>query len=719
MDSGKLIPTNGGGELDRYSSPAQSAFRYPPLEPPEPSLADYWRILVKRKWTVITTLIVVFTLGTILTFRTRPMYEAVGRIAIFRENSDILNFKDIGSTSSEDWDYTVGLETQVKILQSDNLAMQVASNVLSQSRGNAGPQENSGAIVLGGPRPTDPAAQRALANEIKGNMKITTIPNTRMIEVHFLSPDPSLAAQVVNALATTFIEENFKTRYESIMQASDWLQRQLADLQMKVESSQEKLVAYQKQNEILGIDEKQNIITSKLDELNKELTVAESDRMQKEANYKLAQTGNPELGSAQNSGSLIDKLRSQESDLKTQLAQLQTQFGPSYPKVREVSSQLAQTEQAIQQENTKIASRMQRDYLTAVQRESLLRSALEQQKQEANKLNERAIQYNLLKRDVETNRQLYEGLLQKLKEAGVAAGLKSSNIRVVDRAEVPRSPAKPDVPRNLALALVLGLCGGVGLAYLLEALDNTVRTPEQVVQVSALPSLGIIPASLKLAARTGEQRQKLALAAAAGRGEGVELVSHSRPKSEIAEAYRALRTSILLSSLGAPPKVILVTSALPQEGKTTTSINSAIVLAQKGARVLLVDADLRRPGIHSKMGLKPRAGLSTLLAGSDTFENLVVPSPQLPNLFVLPAGPPPPHPAELLGSDLMKSYLVQWRERFDHRRRAAFRGCGFGDPGDPLRADHQGSAAPGPRHPDPGECKDHGRGSQCCRSPVP
>ncbi len=668
MDSGKLVPTKPG-ELDRPEIVGPASYSpYAPGCLTEPSLTDYWRILVKRKWTVATTLLVILTMGTLITLRTTPLYEAIGQIAVFRENTDILTFKDIGSTSSDDWDYTVALETQVKILQSDSLAQQVAHNVLAQSSDAAGTTDKNDSIVtLGGKVNVDPVAERKLANEIKTNIRVSAVPNTRMIEVRFLSPDPNSAANVVNTLASTFIEENFKTRYESIMRASDWLQRQLADLQTKVETSQEKLVKYQKENEILGIDEKQNIIAQKLDELNKELTQAQGDRIQKEAAFKQAQSGSYEISGGGQQYGMMDKLRSQEADLKSQLAQLTTQFGPSYPKVREVSNQLAQVQTSILQENSKIGSRLKRDYETAMQREKLLQAALDQQKQEANKLNERAIQYNLLKRDVETNRQLYEGLLQKLKEAGVAAGLKSGNIRIVDRAEVPRAPSKPDIPRNLALALILGLTGGVGLAYLLEAIDNTVRTPEQVAQVAALPSLGIIPLSMRLAPNSSNGRAKLALAVASGRSsEGIELVAHSRPKSEMAEAYRALRTSILLSSLGSPPKVILVTSALPQEGKTTTSINSAIVLAQKGARVLLVDADLRRPGIHQKMGLKPRAGLSTLLAGSDAFDDLVIPSPQLPNLFVLPAGPPPPHPAELLGSELMKSHLAEWRQRFDH-----------------------------------------------------
>ena len=457
------------------------------------------------------------------------------------------------------------------------------------------------------------------------------------------------------------------------MQASDWLSKQLVDLQIKVETSQEKLVKYQKEHEILGIDDKQNITTAKLDELNRELTAAESVRMEKESIYHLVEAGDAESAAAaatpegagkgsSASSALLERLREQQADLKIQVAQLSTQFGPSYPKLAQLNSQLQEVETQMQTETRKVAARLRGDYLAAAQREGMLRSALEKQKQEANKLNESAIEYSLLKRDVDANRTLSEGLLEKLKEAGVTAGLRSNNFRIVDVARVPTAPSGPSLPRNLGFALALGLSTGLGLAFLLEGMDNTVRTPEQAQTISALPSLGMIPlGSRRSKAIAGGQ--KLSLASSK---EAVELVTQSRPRSQMAESYRALRTSLLLTFVGGPPKVILITSALPEEGKTTTSVNSAIVLAQKGARVLLIDADLRRPSIHKTLGMGPRIGLSNVLTGNATLQQTIVPSTVLPDLFILPAGTPPPNPAELLASVKMKSVLDQLRAEYDH-----------------------------------------------------
>jgi capsular exopolysaccharide synthesis family protein len=550
------------------------------------------------------------------------------------------------------------------VLQSDTLALQVIHNLQLDRNprfGGSHPaakQDASKTVLTGG---VDDAQQQMMIDSFRSGLTITMIPNTRLIEIRYASPDPRLAANIVNALAQAYVENNRRSKYDSTTQASDWLKQQLADLQVKVETSEQNLADYQKEHGILGIDEKQNIITSKLDELNKQLTEAEGDRMQKQAAYNQMLSG---TGQHAANDALLEQLRQQEADVKNQLAQATVQFGPAYPKVVELNSKLQQIEASIQSETRRTVTRSQSEYQAASQHEAMLRAALEKQKQEANKLNESGIQYNILKKEADTNRQLYDDLLQKLKEAGIEAGLKATNVRLVDMARVPLSPTKPNIPRNLALGLLLGLIGGVTLAFIVEILDNTVRTPEEVQMVSALPSLGVVPLSAVSSGR--KKNQALLPGKTASSRAGVGIIAYSRPKSEIAEAYRALRTSILLSSLGSPPKVILVTSALPQEGKTTTSMNSAIVLAQKGGKVLLVDADLRRPGVHQMMGMSSRAGLSTVLTGSSPLEAVVQTSRQLKNLFILPAGPTPPQPAELLGSDQMRALMQRWREEYDH-----------------------------------------------------
>lgn len=657
-----------GTELSRSAL----ADAYPAPSSGQATVVDYWRILHKHKWTVVMSVVVLVSLAALVSFRATPRYDARARIAIHREATDVLGFQDMGSTGGEDWNYTVAIDTQVRVLQSDTLAQEVIRKLqLDKNPAFAGEMANPQDAGSSEPPMTQAERDETMLSFFRSSLGVTAIPNSRIVEIRFISPDPDLAAKVANTLAQSYIEHNFKTKFESTMQTSEWLSRQLADLQLKVETTQEKLVRYQQEHGIVGVDEKQNIITAKLDELNKELTSAEADRIQKEARFRLASSGEADLIARSDSNILLDKLRSQEADLRTQYSQVTTQFGANYPKVMELRNQITQVEGAIKDEIRKIAGRIENDYRAAMQREAMLRDALEKQKTVANKLNENAIQYNILKRDVETSRNLYEGLLQKLKEASVSAGLRSSNVRVVDAARVPIAPSEPNIPRNILLGLLMGLAGGVALAFVREFMDNTVRTPEQVEVIAALPSLGIIPMGLIAAAdANGRKGRRLSLTSGNGKENGqsgrVELISHAQPKSELAESYRALRTSILLSSLGSPPKVILVTSALPQEGKTTTSINSAVVLAQKGARVLLVDADMRRPSIHRALGLRSRAGLSNLLTGSDTVDHLIVASTQVPNLFVLPAGPPPPQPAELLGSSLMQKYLAEWRQQYDH-----------------------------------------------------
>ncbi|MFY9676038.1 MAG: polysaccharide biosynthesis tyrosine autokinase [Terriglobales bacterium] len=676
MALGPLIPRNGDALRElQPSEPAEllkpiGSALYNVLPAQESTLREYLRVLIKRKWLVTGVVVGIFVAVAIASLRQTPVYEAVGQIVVNKADSNLITFKD--SMPVVDYYDQSDLDTEVRILQSDLLALQVVRQLNLDKRPEFGghPEQKLPNLVAD-PMQGDSNRTSALLGAFRGNLRVALIPNTRIIEIHYNSTDPQLAANAVNTLAATYVEQNFKTKFESTMQASDWLSKQLVDLQMKVETSQEKLVRYQKEHEILGIDEKQNITTEKLDELNKEMTAAESDRMQKEAVYRQTQSSDPEVVAAAiiadavgggNGSSLLDKLREQQANLRIQVAELSTQLGPAYPKVAQLNNQLKEIDRQVQGEVNKAVDHLRGEYQAALQRETMLRGAFDRQKQEANKLNESAIEYSLLKRDVESNRTLYEGLLEKLKEAGVTAGLRSNNFRIINAARVPTAPSEPNIPRNLAFALVLGSISGIGLAFLLENMDNTVRTPEQAQAISALPSLGMIPLGSKTTNR-GPSGTRLALTSSK---EAVEMVTQVRPQSQMAESYRALRTSLLLSNLGAPPKVVLVTSARPQEGKTTTSINTAIVLAQKGTRVLLIDADLRRPSVHKTLGMGPRSGLSNVLTGSATIQQTVVASPVLPNLFVLPAGSPPPNPAELLASSNMRELLTELREQYDH-----------------------------------------------------
>lgn len=675
MSLGPIIQANGRLEREvRPAFPVTVNPRFTPYNNPHFSTQDsllrsYSHVLLKRKWAVLSCFALIVSAVLIATLRSTPIYDAVGSIAVNRMDPVTLNLKD---SENPGYDYSdpTDLDTEVRILHSDSLAWQVIKQLNLDNQMGAAPTPSS-SLGLTTDNQFDSEKTTQMIASFKSNLAVILEPNTRIIDIHYRSPDKYLAARAVNALASAYVEQNFKTRFESTEQTSEWLSKKLIDLQMKVETSQEKLVKYQKDHEILGIDEKQNITTSKLDELNKELTDAESARMEKESLYRLIQSGDTDsIAAAANiattasgsASSLLQKLQEEHVDLKIQIAKLGAQFGPAYPKTAELADQLKEVDAQTEGERRKVVERLRGDYLAALARENLLRTALDQQKQDANQLNESAIEYNFLKRDADTNRTLYENLLEKLKEAGVTAGLRSNNIRPVDLARVPTSPAEPNLFRNLSFASVLGLTTGILIAFVMEGLDNTVRTVEQAQAISMLPSLGIIPLGSG-GTRYASTGRKLVFA---GNKQSMEMITKSRPQSQMAEAYRALRTSLLLTSVGAPPKVILVTSALPEEGKTTTSINCAIVLAQKGSRVLLVDSDLRRPSIHKTLGIVPKTGLTNVLTGSATLQQAIVRSPLVPSLSVLPAGTPPPNPAELLASGKMGEVLDALREQYDH-----------------------------------------------------
>ena len=634
----------------------------------EPHLRDYLIILRKHQWLILSVLLAVVTIVTIASFKMQTVYVAAARVEIDRENSYILPFRDVMPQESY-LDMDNYIETRAKILQSETLAlMTIRSLELEKHPEFAAAPEKGRARASQIPGEADPREKPKVLDDFLDRLGVRRVRNSRLLEVQFEAHDPKLAAKVVNAHLANFVEHNFQTRYDSTVQASNWLATQLDELKITVEKSEDSVVAYERENQIWAIDEKQNITTQKLSDLNRELTLAQADRMRKQADYSLARSGKMDVIPAVRDSRVIQSLLEKRAQLNNQYAEALAQFGPKYPKVLRLEAQLKEQARSLQQEKLNIVGRIGSEYRAARKREALLSEALESQKTKTNLLAQKLVQYNILKREAETNKQLHEGLLQRIKEAGVSAGLRSSNIRVVDPALVPSKPARPRKALNILLASFVGLLGGVGLAFFREYLDNTVKTPDDVEYLTQLPSLAMVPALASVNGHSRKSRapqlpKSLSLEVKEPR---VELISHERPRSPISEAFRALRTSLLLSQAERPPQVILVTSALPLEGKTTAAANLAITLAQLGDRTLLVDADLRKPGIAKALNLAEgkRTGLSSYLAGASTLQEITVAHPDIANLAAIPTGPIPPNPAELLSSQRWRDAIASLRRDF-------------------------------------------------------
>jgi polysaccharide biosynthesis transport protein len=642
-----------------------SRLRLPPSEyrnSEPPALLHYLHILSRRPWTVLLVTVGTLALAAVASFMKTPLYEAVARISVGRQNSNVLGFKDAaGNVIADEEDENMELDAQVKILESDSLVLKDLKKI-----GLAHPSEPSGDIFAG-EVPIQELSERdaQLLHTFQSGLDVSRVGHTPIIQIKFLGPDPVVAAKFVNGLVSAYLDHNFRAKYEYTAHVSAFLSQQLEELKSKFEHSQEKLVDYEKRKGILGLDEKQNIVTEKLDELNRALAAAQAERIQKQALYERTVSTNPELVLEVGDNPNVQHLKEQQEDLKNQYAQATSDLGSAHPRVIQLRDQLAQVQTSLRDEIRKIADGGRNSYLIARARENLLRSALEEQKKEANRMLEDAIQYRILKHDVESNQQLYEGLLQRLKEASVSAGLNSSRVSVVDSASVPRSPAKPNIPLNLALGLLLGCFAGSTAVFVFDRFDNKIRTPDEVEALVALPGLTTI---IPVIPRIIEQSTAVDPAKHCESSEAnvAALIAYLRPNSNFAECYRALRTSLLLASPN-NARVIVVTSPLSKEGKSTTSVNLAVVLAQMHKRVLLIDADLRAPSIHKLLHLPRDRGLSTIL--NPGFKGGIadyVFNSQVPGVFVLPAGPTPDLPTELLGSDAMKGLVTLFRTNFDY-----------------------------------------------------
>ncbi|MFZ0084402.1 MAG: polysaccharide biosynthesis tyrosine autokinase, partial [Candidatus Acidiferrales bacterium] len=630
--------------------------------PREPHLLDYLIILRKHQWLIVTFLLTVVTVVTIASFKMKPEYEAAARVEVDKEAQNMQPFPDAnGYGEYEDSENYV--ETQTKILQSETLALMTIKSMDLGRYPEFGGSPNSMAWQHGEATMRKPAILGAFL----GRLSVKRVPNSRLIEVQFEAEDPQLAAQIVNTHLQNYVEENFRSKYDATTQASNWLSGELEELRIKVEKSEDARIAYERENQIWQIDEKQDITTQKLADLSKAVTDAQTDVAQKEALYRMAVSGNVDALPAARSNPVIANLLNRKSALEEEYAEALDQYGPNFPKVLRIAAQQKEVDNDLAAARKTMVEGVEEDFTTARSHVELLQEALDKQKTEANDLAEKLVQYHILQHDAESNKQLYDGLLQKLKEAGITAGLRSSNIRVVDPALAPTTPARPQKARNILLSFLVGLVGGVGLALFREYLDNTVKSPDDIEALTGLPSLAVVPSLPGLNATHG-RFSRLAREAApqSASGPRVELLSYIQPKSQISEAFRALRTSLLLSQADHPPQVILVTSALPREGKTTAAVNLAVTLAQLGDRTLLMDSDLRKPGIRRALNLTigKEVGLSSYLAGVSTLDEVTIPHPTINNLVALTTGPVPPSPADLLSSHRMREAIVELRHRF-------------------------------------------------------
>jgi succinoglycan biosynthesis transport protein ExoP len=644
-------------------------------------LLDYWRVLAKRRWVIMAVLLSVTALTAIGTWGATPIYRATTRIQIDPDLMNVLPFKDAMGTGTYYAESQEYLQTQIKVLASSTLADRVIRALHLESNPAFLPEVSPGMRrgipgwirSLFSSTEDEAAGQEPLKRRYSKYTKafvrsltVTPIRSSRLVEVSFDSRDPKLSAMVVNTLADEYIELNFQTKFDATQKASSFLERQSTDLKARLEKSEEGLVRFSQQHNIYAIGEKENVILQKLADLNTVLTAAQADRIQKESSWRVVQAAGPGVFPDILRSPLIKDLETNAANLRVARAKLSASFKPGWPELDQVTGQLAEAESQLAAERQKAIHNVETEYRTAVTREQLLTHALEAQKQVASDLNQSSIQYNILKRQVDTDNQLYDGLLQRMKEAEVSAGLKSSNIHVVDVAEPSRRPYRPNKPLNMSLGLVAGLILGVALAFLTERLDSSLKTPDEIDRYLGLPSLGVIPSHEPLPGASKRKQLPAGGTISDGNASPVELVTHHDTRSLLSEAYRNLRTSILLSSSnGHPPKLLVVTSSQKGEGKTTTAINIGITLAQAGNNVILLDCDMRDPKLHRALKLSPEMGMSTYLSGQSELPSLIQKT-EVPNLSAVTSGRIPPNPAELIGSQRMKEGLALLAQSFSH-----------------------------------------------------
>ena len=640
--------------------PAIGEYVVPQLEDAEGGASAfrvYWHVL-KRRWpTVITVASAVTLLATLISLKMQPVYKATARLEVKGEMPQLQTINEIDRHAPVDSTF---LQTQVDLLQNDSLMWQTIHRLDLESRPEFNPRRTASSKSQ---LESLPPLQDRLIRAFKKHLHVALMGNSRLITVSFESTDPELAANAANTLATNFVEANFQGAYDTTREATKWMEQQLDELKTKVERSQQALVDYEKANDIASIGDKENVVQLRLEDLSKDLTTAQTDRAQKESLWESVQEDNS-LAEVASNDALLQHLEQNYADLKTQYAESLAQAGPNFYKAVQIRKQLAEVESLINRQRMRLVKQTKDAYDTAVRRETLLSRTVAEQRKDVERLNQLLIQHNILKGEFETNQQLYNDLLRRLKDATLSVSLRAASVRVADRARVPAVPVRPDTRRNFPLFAFAGLVIGVTLAFAQEALNNSIRTPDDLEGSFSIRALTIVPAvfSSRLPySRLPRLRSKHPLPPSR-----IELAVLENSSLDVAEAFRILRTSILLSMTPRPPQLLLITSPLPCEGKTSCSINLAASLAQRGGRVLLLDADLRRPGVARALSLDGKKGLSTVLTGGHQIEVALETFQNLSTLSILCAGPVPPNPSELVSSATMEQVIGELRRRFDH-----------------------------------------------------
>lgn len=617
----------------------------------EIDLLAYWRVLVKRRRVVLLGLAVGAALAVLLTLMTTPIYRATAVLQLEREVPEIVQVEGITQVQGgNDNDF---YQTQYELLKSRTLAERVADELKladpeALRRLHPGSWRDrifsgSGSAAPGARRVAPTAEQRrAAADLVQRSLVIEPVRNSALIHVNFDSPSPDFAARGANAIADGFIASGIERRFGATSYARRYLETQLAAVKARLEASERELVAFAQKEGIVSNAEGRSLVSQNLGELTSELAAAQNDRIRAEARWRQAAAGTA-LPPDMLKDSIIPALRQERAKLRGQYQEQLAVFKPEYPAMKQLAGQVAEIDRQIARELANIRASVRAEYDAAAAHERMLTGQLSQLRGQALDVENRSIRYTILKREVDTNRELYDGLLQRYKEVGVAGQVSRNNISIVDRAEAPRGPYKPSLLKNLLLGALLGLALGMLIAFVREFVDDTLKSSEDIEQHLRLPVLGVIP----------KLRPKQTIAQ--GRDD---------PRSAFSESYRSVRTALQFSTDQGVPPVLLLTSAGAGDGKSTSALSLALNFTQLGKRVLLLEGDLRNPSLRTTMGLRSDIGLSSILAGANTMSEAIQ-SAQDERLKVILAGPLPPNPAELLSGPRLVALLAEASEAFD------------------------------------------------------